>query len=117
MNETKRAISYVLSLLPLTVIAQQTPAPAAAGSPLTYISAPEVAAQIAKAETAVKAGSVLPASARALPSWGPFVSHVVYRNASTELYFANDDFAEFYVILEGEGTMTIGSTLINPKRT
>jgi mannose-6-phosphate isomerase-like protein (cupin superfamily) len=106
---------YLLALLPLTGEAQSTPTPAptAATQPThTYISAAEVAQRIAKSEAAGKVGD----DARELVGWGPFQAHLIWRGEPA-LFFENEDYAEFYVILDGHGTLTVGGTLTNPKRT
>jgi mannose-6-phosphate isomerase-like protein (cupin superfamily) len=102
----------LVGLLPLAALA--------AGSPQqtnTYVPTPEIAAMMAKVEAAVKAGKPLPEEQRTLAAWGPFQRHMIYRLEPQPLVYTNDDFAEYYVILEGHGTMTIGGKLVDPKRT
>jgi mannose-6-phosphate isomerase-like protein (cupin superfamily) len=113
-------ITCLLSLLSMSALAQQAPAPAvatAAPDPdRMFTSAAEIAQGIVKAEAAYKAGK--PSDGiRTLAAWGPFQGHLIYRGAPRDLYFVNEDYAEFYVILEGTGAMTMGSKLVNPKRT
>ena len=81
-----------------------------------FISSAEIVERIAMADAAAAAG-IQVEGIRTMVSWGPFHGHFVYRDTATTLYFANEDYAEFYVILEGAGTMTLGSTLTNPVRT
>jgi mannose-6-phosphate isomerase-like protein (cupin superfamily) len=119
---------FLLGLLSLSASAQQASLPAAGQRPVAtdpamaealrvYVAAPEVAKLIAQAEAADKAGSPPPSTIGTLVSWGPLAGHVIYRNKPTELYFANEDYAEFYVILDGEGTMSLGGVMTDPKRT
>ena len=130
MNMTRYRMGCLLSLLTLAVNAQQIPvpvamtqstapaaAPATTAPPRVFVSPAEVAQIMAKAEAGPKDGTQLPAAARQLVSWGPLNGNLIYRSAPTTLYFANEDYAEFYVILEGDGTMNVGGTMTNPKRT
>jgi len=90
---------------------------ALAGEPPTVMFVPgaEVAQRLHQAEALVQAGKPVPASA--LPSWGPFQGHLGYRTEPQPLIYTNDDFAEYWAILDGEGTVSLGGTLVNPKRT
>jgi mannose-6-phosphate isomerase-like protein (cupin superfamily) len=127
MKGTHCLRGLVLCLLSLTAGAQQSPAAsttqriaavAATKQLRLFISSPEVAQRIAAAGAiASKDGAQLPVAARALVSWGPLRGNVLYRIAPTTHYFANEDYAEFYLILEGAGTMAVGGTMTNPKRT
>ena len=80
-----------------------------------FVSGAEVAQRLQQAEALVQTGKPVPASA--LPSWGPFQGHLGYRTAPQPLVYTNDDFAEYWAILDGEGTVSLGGTLVNPKRT
>jgi mannose-6-phosphate isomerase-like protein (cupin superfamily) len=72
---------------------------------------------IARVKAGPRDGTQLPELARVMVAWGPFIGHVIYRTVPTTLYFANEDYAEFYVVLEGSGTMNVGGTIESPKRT
>jgi mannose-6-phosphate isomerase-like protein (cupin superfamily) len=110
-----------VSLLSVTAVAQQAPVPAAgpaaAESLRMFIASQEVTERIAKLEAAVSAGKKMDDGVRSLVSWGPFKGNLVYRNAPGAIMSANEDYAEFYVVLEGAGTMTLGGTLTDAKRT
>jgi mannose-6-phosphate isomerase-like protein (cupin superfamily) len=87
-----------------------------------YISAQELAQRVAKADAHVQANKTgayipVPADIRALVSTGAFHGNLIERIVPTELKYINEDYAEYYVILDGHGTMTIGGQLIDPKRT
>jgi mannose-6-phosphate isomerase-like protein (cupin superfamily) len=121
------SIGGLLSLLPLTAMAQAVPASSVtasaasattdAPSTVLYVSSAEMAGRIPKLQAAAEADKPLPEDARATPSWGPYQGHMGYRTTPQPLLYTNDDFAEYYSILDGEGAMTLGGTLTNPKRT
>jgi mannose-6-phosphate isomerase-like protein (cupin superfamily) len=81
-----------------------------------YVPASDVATRIPKLQAAVEAGKLLPDDVRATPSWSPFQGHMGYRTTPQPKMYTNDDFAEYYSILDGEGTMTMGGTLTNATR-
>jgi mannose-6-phosphate isomerase-like protein (cupin superfamily) len=80
-----------------------------------FVSGAEVAQRISQGDTLVQSDKPVPASS--LPSWGPFQGHLGYRTAPQPLIYTNDDFAEYWAFMEGEGTVSLGGTLVNPKRT
>jgi mannose-6-phosphate isomerase-like protein (cupin superfamily) len=82
---------------------------------LMFVSGAEVAGRLRQGEALAQAGKPVPASS--LPSWGPFQGHLGYRTAPQPLIYTNDDFAEYWAFLDGEGTVSLGGTLVNPKRT
>jgi mannose-6-phosphate isomerase-like protein (cupin superfamily) len=104
----------VLGLLPLAAFAQQTTAPVTSR---IYISSADVADRVAKARAAGEKGEKQSDDVHNLISTGPFTGVVVYRNAPVSAYSANDDYVEYYIVLDGSGTMLMGGTLVNPKRT
>jgi mannose-6-phosphate isomerase-like protein (cupin superfamily) len=87
-----------------------------------YISAQEIAQRVAQADAHTQANKTgayvpVPAEIRTLVSTGAFHGNLIERTVPTELKYMNEDYAEFYLILDGHGTMTIGGRLIDPKRT
>ena len=105
-----------IAVLALTCTAVAADQPAAKLARL-HASAADVAALGRQVEAAAKEGKTLPEEARILPSWGPFQGHLSYRSTPQPLYYTNDDYAEYYVFLDGEGLFTLGGALVNPKRT
>jgi quercetin dioxygenase-like cupin family protein len=102
-------------LLSMTAMAQQAPAPAAANAePRTSVSAAEIAERIAKADAAAKAGTQF--NGGPLLNSAPFRANMEYRNAPAANVGIHENDAELFVVLEGEGTMTLGGTLVNPTR-
>ncbi len=110
--KTINTLACVLSLLSLTATeaADSTPT-------VLYVPASELAARIPKLQAAVEANKPLPEDVRATPSYGPFQGHMGYRTTPQPLIYTNDDFAEYYSILDGEGTMIMGGSLTDAKRT
>ena len=130
MTTTRPVLLLVLSVLPLGAVALPTPVAepasqrampvsgaAAPEGPREYISPAEVEQLIARVKSGPRDGTQLPGASRVMVAWGPYIGHVIYRVAPTKLYFANEDYAEFYVVLEGGGTMSVGGTIESPKRT
>lgn len=111
-----RAATCLAVLLPFSV-------PAAESQPdRVYISAEEITQRVAKADAHVRANKTgtyipVPPEYRTLVSTGPFRGNLIERTVPTPLKYMNEDYAEFYIILDGHGTMTIGGQLIAPKRT
>jgi mannose-6-phosphate isomerase-like protein (cupin superfamily) len=117
----KGMIFLAISLLSLTVSAQQPPAPstqpatsAAGAEPRTFISAAEINERIGQAEAAAKAGTQFNGGPLLLQ--GPFRANMEYRNAPATAVNVHENDAELFVVIEGTGTMTLGGTLINPTR-
>ncbi len=114
-----KKLCFAFSLLSLTAAAQQSPMPAmpaapAAAEPRTYISATEIAERMAKADAAAKAGTQYNGGPLLLQ--GPFRANMEWRNAAATAVNLHDNDAELFVVVEGAGTMTLGGTLVDPKR-
>jgi mannose-6-phosphate isomerase-like protein (cupin superfamily) len=113
-----------LALVSLAAVAQQplapaTPRPGAVGGAAStesrsFISAAEIAARIARADAAAKAGK--PYNEGPLLLQPPFKASMEYRTGASGHFTSHETNAELFVVLEGSGTMTIGGTLVNPKR-
>lgn len=108
------------SLLSMAAIAQ-TPAPAmpagnaaAANADRPYISAAEIADRSAKAEAAAK--SKTPYNGGPLLAAGSFRANMEWRDAPATAVNIHETDAELFVVVEGNGTMTLGGTLVNPTR-
>jgi mannose-6-phosphate isomerase-like protein (cupin superfamily) len=118
-----------MCVLSMKTIAQQAPTPktsmpqasatsdevAKGGTTLLSTSETEIEQRIAKAEEAAKAGTK-GAGVSTLVSWGPYQGNMAYRNGPYNMYFANEDSAELFVVLDGGGTLELGGTLVNPTR-
>lgn len=115
-----KALSFLATtLLSVAVSAQQPPAPAnapapAATEPRTSISAVEIADRIRQAEAAAQAGKQYQGGP--LLQAGPFRAGLEYHTAPAPGFAAHLNDAELFVVLEGSGTLTMGGTLVNPKR-
>jgi mannose-6-phosphate isomerase-like protein (cupin superfamily) len=107
---------FALGLLSLTAAAQQAPAPTAAANaePRTFISATDIAERIAKADAAAKAGTQY--NGGPLLHQGPFRANMEWRDAPATSVNVHENDAELFVVIEGTGTMTLGGTLVDPKR-
>jgi|HubBroStandDraft_4_1064222.scaffolds.fasta_scaffold531330_1 mannose-6-phosphate isomerase-like protein (cupin superfamily) len=104
-----------VSAAPAPAPAPAAAAAAAAAKPtVLYLSGKEVAGRIRQGDADAKAGKPFPSST--LPSWGPYQGHLGYRTSPQPLIYTNDDFAEYWFILDGEGTISLGGTLLSPKR-
>lgn len=109
------------SLLSVAANAQQPPAAAtsAANAPATAeqrisISAAEIAYRISQAEAAAKSGTQ--DKGGPLLESGPFKAALEYHATPSTGYAAHINDDELFVVLEGSGTLTVGGTLVNPKR-
>jgi mannose-6-phosphate isomerase-like protein (cupin superfamily) len=119
-----RKIWLVLGLLSLTVAAQQLLAPPllvrngppwSPAEPRLFTSAQDIEAHLARADASVKAGKVY--NGGPLLMQGPHRIQMEWRNAPQLNTNLHETDAELFVVIEGSGTMTLGGTLINPRRT
>jgi mannose-6-phosphate isomerase-like protein (cupin superfamily) len=111
-----------LILLPLAALSQQavlaqqgTPAvaPTTHEEP-SFITAEEVAARIAKADDAIKAGK--PANPGALLQLDYFRGSMQYLTEPMKQYAMHLEEEELFIVLDGSGIMNLGATMIDPKR-
>jgi mannose-6-phosphate isomerase-like protein (cupin superfamily) len=83
--------------------------PAGAQDAQTFITAAEIQARIA----AVEAGGVTPAAG--LVALAPYKASLEYRTKAMPAAL-HEDRAEFFVVLEGAGTLVSGGTLVDQRR-
>jgi quercetin dioxygenase-like cupin family protein len=79
-----------------------------------FITATEIAERSAKAEAAAKAGT--PYNGGPLLSAGAFRANMEWRIAPATSVNLHENDAELFVVVDGAGTMTLGGTLVDPKR-
>jgi mannose-6-phosphate isomerase-like protein (cupin superfamily) len=111
----------VISLLALSVHAQQVSAPvaptgnsgtAASTDSHLYIAGSTIAELIAKSEAATKSGVRLPSGA--MLASGPYRADMLYRATPQDNSDVHPTDAELFVVIEGSGAMLMGGKLINP---
>ncbi len=119
----KKAI-LLLILAPLVGSAQQNtavslsinPQLATGADPSIYISAEDIARQIAKAEAETKQGAPVYGRAPMLVQ-PPITMSVEFIRGAIPEFTLHESSAELFVVIGGTGTMTLGSKLIDPIRT
>lgn len=89
----------------------QAPTPPAPPPVVTYVSASEVAALIAKAESDPRASKeVITQTLLQLPPYRP----IIHRRTITAPPDIHAKQAEFFYVMRGSGTLTTGGTIIRP---
>lgn len=89
----------------------QAPAPAAPPPVVTYVSANEIAALIAKAESDPRGSKeVITQTLLQLPPYRP----IIHRRTITAPPDIHAKQAEFFYVMRGSGTLTTGGTIIRP---
>ena len=83
--------------------------------PRLFISAKDIEEQLAKADASVEAGKVYDGGP--LLMQGPHRIQMEWRNAPQLNINLHETDAELFVVIEGSGTMMLGGTLIDPRRT
>jgi uncharacterized protein GlcG (DUF336 family)/mannose-6-phosphate isomerase-like protein (cupin superfamily) len=119
-------IQYALQ--PANPTAQQVPTPAAATpilvrngppwdavEPRLFTSGKELEEHLVKADASVKAGKAY--NGGPLLMQGSHRIQLEWRNAAQLNTNLHETDAEMFVVVEGSGTMTLGGTLLNPRRT
>ena len=81
---------------------------------VTYASAADIQALVAKAQSTIKPGD--PTLSQHILQLAPYAANLEYRVAKGPAAVHETE-AEFFVGLQGSGTIVIGGQLTNPKRT
>jgi mannose-6-phosphate isomerase-like protein (cupin superfamily) len=115
---------FAVGLLSLAATAQQASAPGllvrngppwSPAEPRIFTSAKEIEERLVKADASVQAGKVYDGGP--LLMQGPHRIQMEWRNAPQLNTNLHETDAELFVVIEGSGTMMLGGTLINPRRT
>jgi mannose-6-phosphate isomerase-like protein (cupin superfamily) len=98
----------------LPAAAQTTPSPATSAPQVTFASAADVAALVAKEKVQIKPGAG--AIAQPILLLAPYRTNIEYRNGRANAAVHEID-AEMFYVIDGSGTFALGGQLTNPKRT
>jgi len=114
MRHFIRTLAVLTALAPLPVLAQSAaPAAPSAASMKGIATSKEVVELIAKAKAKLKEGA--PIAVERIEGFAPFMANLEYRVAAAPT-MVHEKTAEFFYVVDGSGTLTLGGKLKDEKR-